>query len=66
MSLKAFHVFFILTALACCGFTAVWAGGRFAAGIDSGSLPIALASGAAFALGVPYLGWFLRKAKTFR
>jgi hypothetical protein len=66
MSLKAFHVFFIFISLACCGFTAVWAGQRVAAGMDSGSLAVAIASGAVFTLGVPYLGWFLRKSKSFR
>lgn len=66
MSLKAFHVFFILAALSLLAFTAVWSGHRVAQGLDSGSLAIAIASCAAFAAGVPYLGWFLRKSRTFR
>jgi hypothetical protein len=66
MSLKSFHVFFILAALGLLGFTAWWSSQRVAAGLDHGSLAIELCSIAAFVAGVPYLGWFLRKARTFK
>ena len=66
MSLKAFHIFFIVTALALLAFVTVWSGERVAQGLNSGSLAIAIASGLAFAAGVPYLGWFLRKSRSYR
>lgn len=51
MSLKAFHIFFILTALGLMAFVAFWSSG--------GILRAAAAGG--FLLGTLYLAWFLKK-----
>lgn len=64
MSLKHFHLFFILTALAALGVIGTWAAGFNAAGLRT---PWALKSCAAGALlTLPYALWFWRKAKELR
>lgn len=66
MSLKAFHLFFIATALALLAFTAYWSGDRVLRGEDHGLLAMAVASGLGFLAGVPYLAWFLRKSRALK
>lgn len=52
MSLRHFHIFFIILALAVTAFLAAWSGMR--------GFPVLCAVGAAgLALGLPYLYWFL-------
>lgn len=52
MSLRHFHIFFIVLALAMTSFLAAWSGMR--------GFPVLCAVGAAgLALGLPYLHWFL-------
>lgn len=64
MSLKHFHLFFIVSALAMLGVTAAWAAGYNAGGLET---PWALkASLGGALLTVPYLVWFWRKSGEFR
>ena len=66
MSLKAFHLFFIATALALLAFTAYWSGSRVLAGEDHGLTAMAAASCLGLLAGFPYLAWFLRKSRALR
>ena len=63
MSLKHFHIFFILTALGLLGFLGYWSGSRFYQGENGANLALALCAVAGLAVGIPYLGWFIRKAQ---
>jgi uncharacterized membrane protein len=64
MSLKHFHLFFIVAVLAMLAVTAAWAAGFNAAGLET---PWALqAAGAGFLLTAPYLAWFWRKSGELR
>lgn len=64
MSLKHFHVFFIMTALSLMAFLSYWSGQR-ALGAQ-GSWTWACLAAAAAAGGVVYLRWFLRKHRTLQ
>lgn len=64
MSLKHFHVFFLLTVMAMLALTGAWAAGFNPAGLETPWLFKASAAGAL--LTVPYAAWFWRKAKDFR
>ena len=66
MSLKAFHLFFIATALGMLAYTTYWSGARVLEGEDHGVLAMAVVSGAAFAAGLPYLVWYHKKSRSFR
>lgn len=63
MSLKAFHVVFLVAAVLLAGWTAWWAWGRWAAGEGGGWLALAAASAAAIVALVVYGAWFLRKTR---
>lgn len=61
MSLRSFHVVFILASLSLFAFTGWWAGQRLAVGLGGVFTLLAAASAFGLAAGVPYLAWFLRK-----
>ena len=64
MSLKQFHIFFILTSLALLAFLAYWSGQRVLYyGENSQNLAIMIVAVSGLAAGVPYLGWFIKKSK---
>ena len=64
MSLKAFHIFFILTALGLMGYMLYFSGNRyFMYGENGQNLGMASFAIAGLVLGIPYLGWFIRKNK---
>jgi hypothetical protein len=63
MSLKAFHVAFIVLAIALAGWMAVWAWGERAAAGGTGYLAAALAAALVGVALVVYLVRFLRKMK---
>ena len=63
MSLKAFHVFFVVVSIVCALFFGAWAVMRYAQGGGGGYAVVAGASFAA-AVGLTMYGfWFLRKLK---
>lgn len=64
MSLRSVHVLFIVTALGLLAFLGYWSGLRVWHGENSMSLPMAVASAAGLGLGIPYLGWFIKKTKS--
>lgn len=66
MSLRSFHIVFIVTALGLLAFLTAWAGRRVLAGADGADAALALASLTGLAVGLPYLLWFLRKADAQR
>jgi len=66
MSLKSFHVFFIVVALALLAFTGYWSGQRILAGENSASLAMAAVSVLGLGAGLPYLAWFLKKFRSLR
>jgi hypothetical protein len=61
MSLKSFHVFFIVTALALLAFLGWWSGSRVLEGHNGQNKGLAACAVLGLAVGVAYLGWFLRK-----
>jgi hypothetical protein len=63
MSLKAFHVTFIVLAIALAGWVAVWAWGERAAAGGAGYLAAAFAAALVGVALVVYLVRFLRKMK---
>lgn len=63
MSLRNFHIFFIVTALGLLGFLLWWAGYRLIHGEDGKNLVFAVCAFLGLAGGLPYLGWFIRKSK---
>ena len=64
MSLKHFHLFFIVAVLAMLAVTAAWAAGWNAGGLVTPWALMACVGGAL--LTVPYLAWFWRKSGEFR
>ena len=64
MSLRAFHILFIVTALSLMGFLAYWSGRQLREGKDGQNRAMLVCAVAGMALGVPYLGWFIRKTKS--
>ena len=64
MSLRSFHIFFIVTALGLLLFVTYWSGSRVVSGVNGQSLILAVVSAAGFAIGFSYLGWFLKKTKS--
>lgn len=62
MSLRSFHIFFILTALALLGFVSWWSGQRLWRGEDGVHTALFACGVLGLALGGPYLGWFLKKS----
>ena len=63
MSLKSFHIVFIVASIALMGFLTYWSGSRVAQGQDGlahGMLGFALCG---LVVGIPYLGWFIRKIR---
>ena len=63
MSLRSFHIFFIVTALGLLGFLVYWSGSRVAQGQDGSLTALAVCAGAGLLAGIPYLGWFIRKTR---
>ena len=63
MSLRSFHIFFIMTALGMLLFTAWWSGNRVLAGQNGQALAMAVSAVAGLLVGFPYLSWFLRKTR---
>ena len=63
MSLKAFHVVFLVAALVLAGWTAWWSWGRWTAGDGGGWLALALACVAAIVALLVYGWWFLKKTR---
>ena len=63
MSLKSFHIFFIVTAIGLMTFLAYWSGTRAARGEESYTKPLAACSAAGVLVGTAYLGWFIRKSR---
>ena len=61
MSLRAFHILFIVVSLALMGFLAWWSGERLLRGENGLSWALASVSFLGLAVGLPYLGWFIRK-----
>lgn len=66
MSLRSVHVVFIVAALSLLAFLGYWSGIRVYHGENSANRALAVFSAAGVAVGIPYLGWFLRKSKTLR
>jgi hypothetical protein len=63
MSLKAFHVVFIVAALLLSAWTAWWSWGRWAAGDGGTWLALAVACAAAIVALLVYGWWFLQKTR---
>jgi len=71
MSLRSFHIVFILTALALCGFLGYWSGSHILHNMHhhhsghntSGFLPLLVTAATAFLTVGSYLVWFLRKTR---
>ena len=63
MSLRAFHIFFIVTALGFLTFLAYWFGTQTIGGQNSQNLALAVSALVGIAMGIPYLTWFIRKNK---
>lgn len=55
MSLRSFHILFITASLALMAFLILWS-------VRASQAWLTLASACGLAAGLPYLGWFLRKA----
>jgi cytochrome c oxidase subunit IV len=64
MSLKTIHALFILTVLVFLGFLAAWGGGLNPNGIRY--TPALACAVLGFALALPYLAWYRRKARSLR
>ena len=63
MSLRSFHIFFIIMSILLMGFLTYWSGNNLAQGQDGWNLVFVVICGAGLAAGVPYLAWFVRKTK---
>lgn len=63
MSLKAFHVFFILMAVLCGAFSGAWAVREYGATHDAGLLVMAIVCFVMTAATLIYGVWFLRTKK---
>ena len=61
MSLRTFHVVFILTALSLMIFLTYWSGIRVLHGATGPNTQLLAFAACGLAVGIPYLGWFLRK-----
>ena len=64
MSLRSFHILFILTAMALLGFLGWWSGSRAWAGENGQNSVLAAFSIAGLVAGVPYLAWFIKKTRS--
>lgn len=64
MSLRTVHILFILTALGLMGFIATWSGHRLLGGEDGVNIAMLACAAVGLAVGIPYLGWFIKKTKT--
>ena len=64
MSLRSFHIVFILASLGLLSFMAFWSAARVMEGADSFSRILAGVSILGLLLGIPYLQWFLRHGRT--
>ncbi|MBI4386010.1 MAG: hypothetical protein HY551_01380 [Elusimicrobia bacterium] len=63
MSLRSFHIVFILASLGVLGFLAYGSGHRVQGGLDGQNLALLVCAVAGLAAGVLYLFWFIRKKK---
>ena len=63
MSLKAFHLVFIVFSTGICAAFALWCAVDFASTGDAGTLAMGLVSLACAIAMIPYSRWFLRKLK---
>lgn len=63
MSLRSFHIVFVVTALALLAFLAAWSGQRAFSGEGAAYAVLAAAAGLGLAAGFPYLNWFLSKGR---
>lgn len=63
MSLRSFHIVFVVAALALLAFLAAWSGQRAYSGEGLGYALLALGAGTGLAAGFPYLNWFLAKGR---
>lgn len=63
MSLRSFHILFILASLGLMAFLGGWAGLRLLGGEDGCNVVLGGASAAGLAAGVPYLLWFIRRTR---
>ncbi len=63
MSLRSFHIFFIVVSLGLLSFLAAWSVQRVLEGAAGSNIGLALFSVIGLAAGLPYLQWFLRKDK---
>lgn len=63
MSLRAFHILFIVTALGLLAFLTYWSGSRVVQGQDGALTALAVCAALGFAAGIPYLAWFIRKTR---
>ncbi|PCI35412.1 MAG: hypothetical protein COB53_10975 [Elusimicrobia bacterium] len=61
MSLRSFHIFFIIVSLGLLSFMAAWSVQRVLEGAAGFSIALALFSVIGLAAGLPYLQWFLRQ-----
>ena len=63
MSLRSFHIFFVVVSLGLLAFLAAWSGQRVLEGAAGFNIALALFSVIGLAMGLPYLQWFLRKGQ---
>jgi len=61
MSLRSFHIVFILSALGLMLFLTYWSGSRVFHGEDGQNIALLAFAVGSLAVGIPYLSWFLRK-----
>ena len=61
MSLRSFHIFFIVTALAFLAFLLYWSSRGYVQAGRAQDLPLALSALIGLVLGGPYLYWFVNK-----
>lgn len=59
MSLRHFHIFFIVTALALCAFLGAWATQGIMDSPTGQDWGLAVCGGVGLLMGIPYLRWFL-------
>ena len=64
MSLRSFHIFFIVTALGLVGFFVTWSTRLYLHDAGSQYLGLAISAGICLAAGIPYLYWFVGKDPT--
>ena len=63
MSLKAFHIFFLIVSIFCSLFFGMWAVNDWRATGETGTLVLGILSFVALAALIPYGIWFLRKLR---